>query len=190
MQYWFSKARKSAQDLDDLLRSANRDHEDAKERLFSFLRARLLVLARFRIPEAAEDTVHETLLVVHQHLEECDTVDSLLAFSHQVLRNKIGNLYQRRYRRGHDALQEGDAVYWIQDEIEHEELERIILESIDRLRETFPVCGEILSSLYFGLEPTEISSKLGISKSNLKTRTFRCRQALRDLLSAQYGLLW
>jgi RNA polymerase sigma factor (sigma-70 family) len=190
MRNWFSKRRTPVQELDDLLRRARREHEDSKNLLFEFLRARLLVLARFRVPEAAEDTVHEALLVVHQHLEECDTVDGLLAFSHQVLRNKIGNLYQRRHRWGHDELQEGDAVYWIHDQIEHEELERIILESINRLRETLPVCGEILSSLYCGLEPTEISSNLGISKSNLKTRTFRCRQALRDLLSAQYGLLW
>lgn len=192
MRYWFSKRRTSAQELDDLLRRAQREHEqeDSKDLLFAFLRTRLLVLARFRIPEAAEDTVHEALLVVHQHLGECDTVDSLLAFSHQVLRNKIGNLYQRRYRRAHDELQEGDAVYFIQDQIEHDELERILLNSIERLRERFPVCGEILSSLYGGLEPTEISSNLGISKSKLKTRTFRCRQALRDMLTEQYGLLW
>ena len=190
MRYWFSKRRTPVEELHDLLQLARHNHEDSKNRLFEFLRARLLILARFRVPDAAEDTVHETLLIVHQHLTDCDTVDRLLGFSHQVLRNKIGNLYQQTHRRGHNELQESDAAYCISDQIEHDELERIVLESIERLRETLPICGEILSSLYCGLEPTEISSNLGISKSNLKTRTFRCRRVLRDLLSAEYGLLW
>ncbi len=190
MQNWFSKRRMLVQELDDFLRRAKHGHDDSKDRLFEFLRARLLVLSKYRIPEAAEDTVHETLLIVYQHLGECDTVEGLLAFSHQVLRNKIGNLYQRRYRHGHSELEEGDATYRIENRIEHDELEGILLNSIERLRERHPDCGEILSSLYGGLEPTEISSNLGITKSKLKVRTFRCRQALRHLLSAEYGLQW
>jgi RNA polymerase sigma factor (sigma-70 family) len=187
---WFSKRWMSVPELEDLLKYANHGHDDSKDRLFVFLRTRLLTLAKYRIPEAAEDMVHETLLIVYQHLGEFHSVEGLLAFSNQVLRNKIGNLYQRRYRRGHSELEEGDASYRIENGIEQDELERIVLNSIETLRQKHPDCGEILSFLYTGLEPTEISRRLGITKSKLKVRTFRCRQALRHLLSAEYGLRW
>ncbi|HYU99715.1 MAG TPA: RNA polymerase sigma factor [Pyrinomonadaceae bacterium] len=189
MSYWPTR-RVTAQELSLFLRQAIEGNDGAKEEVFAFLRTRFLSLARYRLPEAAEDVVHDALVVVHRRFMEFDTVDGLLAFTNQVLRNKIGNAYQLRYRRDREALDDEEAGYCIAEQLEGEELDRIMREAIERLRARFPGCGDILSCLLNGLEPTEISTALRIPKSRLKVRTFRCREALRQLLSVEYRLQW
>ena|ERR1044071_12985 len=182
--------RGTAQKLSENLRLALAGNDGAKEEVFAFLRKRFLSLARYRLPEAAEDVVHDALVVVHRRFAEFDSVDGLVAFTNQVLRNKIGNAYQLRYRRDREALGDLEPGYCIAEELEGEELDRIMCDAIERLRAKFPGCAEILSCLLNGLEPTEISAKLSIPKSRLKVRTFRCREALRQLLYVEYGLQW
>lgn len=189
MGYWPTR-RVTAQELSEYLRHAIEGSDGAKEEVFAFLRKRFLSLARYRLPEAAEDVVHDTLVVVHRRFAEFDTVDGLLAFTNQVLRNKIGNAYQLRYRRDREALDDEEIGYCIAEQLQGEELDRIMREAIERLRARFPGCGDILSCLLNGLEATEISTTLRIPKSRLKVRTFRCREALRQLLSVEYGLQW
>lgn len=186
--FGMTRRRFSLQEFDTLLARARGGDEYALDRVFGFLRARLLVLARQRVRESAEDTVQETLLVVHNRFSEFNAVESLLAFTNQVLRNKIGNVYQRRSRRKHVELQDNELRYDIDNELDALELERIIRDSIAKLGITSPVCKAILSSLYNGLEPDEISHLLGIPKGRLKVRTFRCRVALRDILTQEYRL--
>ena len=180
----------TAHELEELLRQARTGHKESTERLFAFLRSRLLGLARYRVSELAEDMVHETIIIVHKHFTESETLEGLIAFANQVLRNKIGNLYQRRYRKGHVQLEDDETGYTIDRELEGRELEQILQVSIERLSARHPDCGEILSCLYNGFEPDEISVKMGIPKSRLKVRTFRCRAALRQLIFADYGLEW
>ena len=178
----------SWQELEIVFDTAKHGDEQSRERLFAFVRSRLLLLARYRVPEAAEDIVHDSLLVIHRDLAEVATLGGLLAFSHQVLRNKIGNVYQGRYRQKHVDLDDAELPYSFDGKSDANELERIMQRSIAKLGESRPVCRAILSALYDGFDPGEISERLGISKSNLKVRTFRCRQALRDLLRDDYRL--
>ena len=190
MRYWPARRSTASQDLANHFREALDGQEVSKEQLFEFLRKRFLSIARYRLPEAAEDVVQETLIVVHQRFSEFLTLDGLIAFTNQVLRNKIGNAYQEGYRRGRSELGDRDSGQRMDDELEGGEFDRIVRASIDKLSSRQSVCGDILGCLYNGLEPTEISSRLGITKSKLKVQTFRCRQALRNLLSAEYGLEW
>jgi RNA polymerase sigma factor (sigma-70 family) len=177
--------------LCDRLREAQTGNQAAKDEIFSFLRLRFLGIAQYRLPEAAEDIVHDALMVVHGRFSEFSTLEGLIAFTNQVLRNKIGNAYQESYRRVRSELKDtagnGSHIY---SEVQGEELERIVRESIEMLGSKRPDCGKILACLYEGLEATEISRKLGIPKSRLKVRTFRCREALRELLANEYGLSW
>jgi RNA polymerase sigma factor (sigma-70 family) len=159
--------------------------------LFDFLRKRMLALARYRVQEAAEDLVQETLVIVYAHLSEFDSLEGMLAFTNQVLRNKIGNIYQKRDRHKHRALELEDAPpiqYRIDGEMEAAELDQIMRECINRLGENRPDCRKILACLYDGFDSSEISERLGIAKSTLKVRVFRCREALRKVLDKDYGL--
>src|SRR5215471_6805609 len=183
-----SKRTPTWQELDSLFAQARQGHEESKERVFSFLRSKILALAKYRVAEAAEDAVQETLIIVHSRFSEFETLEILQAFTHQVLRNKIGNIYQARARKKPVGLEEADLRYDIREEMEASELDRIVFQCIDRLGENNPACREILSYLYHGLDTDEICARLGINKSRLKVRTFRCRMALRDLLLREYQI--
>ena len=177
--------------LESLLVQARAGQENSREELFEFLRTRLLVVARYRVSEAAEDTVHESLIIVHSRFSEFENLQGLLAFTHQVLRNKIGNIYQSRSREQHrraDMEDLSDSQYYRDWDMESVELERIVRAAIDKLGERRPYCRMILFSLYQGFDPGEISDKLEINKSKLKVQTFRCRAALKEILVGEYGL--
>jgi RNA polymerase sigma factor (sigma-70 family) len=178
----------SLEELHNFFILALQGNEESKGRVFDFLRSRLLSLARYRVPELAEDIVQDTLLVVHNHFPEFQAMEGLIAFTHKVLRNKIGNIYQGRYRQTRVELEDAELRYDIRDELEGGELDRIVREAISKLGTTNPGCHAILSCLYQGFDPDDISNTLGITKSKLKVRTFRCRSALRDLLSREYRL--
>jgi RNA polymerase sigma factor (sigma-70 family) len=185
------KKQHSWEDLNNLFVKAREMHEDAKEELFEFLRLRLLILARHRVSEAAEDTVQETLIIIHNRFSEFETLQGLLAFMHQVLRNKIGNIYQSRSREQNRQVEldnVSESRYYTDWDMGAVEMERIVRTAIDKLGEERPHCRSILFCLYQGLEPGEISDRLEITKSKLKVQTFRCREALKKILVSVYGL--
>jgi RNA polymerase sigma factor (sigma-70 family) len=184
------KKRLSWDDLGKLFAQAREMNKDSKEELFEFLRSRLLVLARHRVSEAAEDTVHESLIIVHNRFSEFENLQGLLAFTHQVLRNKIGNIYQSRSREQNRQVEldnVSESRYYTDWNMEAVEMERIVRTAIDKLGERRPYCKLILFCLYQGLEPDEISDRLEITKSKLKVQTFRCREALKKILAVEYG---
>jgi RNA polymerase sigma factor (sigma-70 family) len=160
------------------------------DEVFEFLRSKLLPIARHRLPEAAEDVVHDSLIVIHSHFSEIESLEGLVAFSNRVLRNKIGNAYQNRERKsaqlGLEDISETD--YSIKDDPEGAEMERVVRDAIERLAYKRPDCTRILLYLYDGFTASDIRDKVGLSRSNLKTRTFRCREALREVLSSQYSV--
>jgi len=179
------------QELDGMVVQAQQGDQELREEIFSFLHVRFLVLAKHRLTEGAEDVVQETLMVVYKHFSELETLGKLLAFGNQVLRNKIGNVYQkRRTIKGLkvEMREIAEPRYYINGELDAVELNRIIRQSIDKVGEKHPYCRAILLGLYEGLSASEISIRLGISKSQLKVRTFRCRQALREVLLREYRL--
>src|SRR5262245_53167626 len=121
------------QELENLFTQAREGNEGSREKVFAFLRSKILALAKYRVAEAAEDTVQETLIIVYNRFSEFETLEVLQAFTHQVLRNKIGNIYQARARQKQVELESADLQYDIGGELEAGELDRIVCECIDRL---------------------------------------------------------
>jgi len=179
------------QELDGMVVQAQQGDQELREEIFSFLHVRFLVLAKHRLTEGAEDVVQETLIVIHEHFSELETLKTLLAFGNQVLRNKIGNIYQKRSTVKELTVEMKEITeprYSINGELDAAQLDRLIRTSIDKLSKKCAYCPAILLCLYEGLSASETSSRLGISKSILKVRTCRCRQALREVLLTEYGL--
>src|SRR5262249_38392912 len=148
MLRWLSKKRISLDELSGMFVLAQQGQDESKDQLFAFLRSRMLSLARYRVLEGAEDIVHETLIVVHNRFSELDSIGGLLAFTNQLMRNKIGNVYQGRQRRKLIELDDAEEGYDLSDELQAVELERIVRESITRLGNTNPGCHAILTCLY------------------------------------------
>jgi DNA-directed RNA polymerase specialized sigma24 family protein len=86
--------------LDSLALRAQAGDREAEERLFAELRVRFAAVAKRRVrPEELEDVVQETLRVVLTRHAGRPRESGILPWSYAVLRNVIGNCYQRR-RRG------------------------------------------------------------------------------------------
>jgi DNA-directed RNA polymerase specialized sigma24 family protein len=64
----------------------------------------------------------------------------------------------------------------------------MIYEAIDELAKRSPMCREIFFNLRDGLTVEEICGQLGISRSSLDDRLYRCRKTLRRLLQESCGL--
>jgi RNA polymerase sigma factor (sigma-70 family) len=158
-----------------------------QDRQIELLRIRFLELARRRVPaDAAEDLVHEALGIIHARGDE--TPDGLppLAWCFQVLRNVIGNWYQRRDSRERweqrARLQESPVVITPLQALEEREALSRIERGLRRLAKTDPNCGRYLRRIVEGADSAEVAAQEGIEAGAFYRRLYRCRAKLRELL--------
>ncbi len=167
------------------------DH-DAREEILKFLQARFLKLAKLRVMgEDAKDIVQETLMVVDHHLQEIATVEGLLAYTNEVMRNKIGNHYRRRdLRRRYIVTSDHvpEPEYDMTEELETAELYRLMHKAIDELGEVRPRCRELFLGLINGLSISDLCERLQMPRSKVDEWLFRCRQALRRILQKRHWI--
>ncbi len=162
------------------------------------LRARFVAVAARRVRhEAVEDLVHEALRVVLERgirLSGNETVEGLpsLAWCFQVLRNTIGNFYQKDRTRAHhagrvDAFEQAEAPTPL-DALEAEESSRVIRDALRELRSRDGTCGRYLERLAEGADPAQLAAEERLAAPVLYRRLYRCRHKLRALLE-QKGVL-
>ncbi|MBZ0268844.1 sigma-70 family RNA polymerase sigma factor [bacterium] len=174
---------------------ADRESAQRGDEWFAQLRERFLAIARRRVPEdAAEDLVQEALRIVHEKrdlLARADAVDGTpaLAWCFQVLRNVIGNFYQRERTRSdadpvalRAALAEDAPPVTPLESLEEREAERRITEAVDELADGAGDCARYVRALLDGLEPAAIAKREGVSAPVLSRRLYRCRAKLRVIL--------
>ena len=99
-----SDPRLHERDLDLLAGQAAEGNDPAREALLAALRVRLLPVAKRRVREEdSEDLVHDGLRIVLEKLGARAVRRPILIWSYAVLRNVIGNYYQKRQRRGEEV---------------------------------------------------------------------------------------
>lgn len=158
------------------------------------LRARLMAVARRRVPlEAAEDLVQDAMLVILERgvrVGTFDTVDGLppLVWSLQVMRNVIGNFYQKARTRERNQQDVGDDTKdpaWSLtplDFLESDESMRVIHEAIGTLGTGEGKCGSYLEKLARGEGLSKIAQEEQLQPMVLYRRLYRCRLKLRAIL--------
>lgn len=164
------------------------------------LRARFVSVARRRVQASdVEDIVQDAMrIVIEKHTSGPGSgwVEGLppVAWCFNVLRNTIGNHYQRTRVRSRiltpletagdpaslgatplEALESEDAVARIHD----------ALASLAAENES---CARFLSQLLRGVSPADLASAERLEEAILYRRVYRCRQRLRVLL-AEKGVL-
>jgi DNA-directed RNA polymerase specialized sigma24 family protein len=158
------------------------------------LRARFVEIARRRVPEAVvEDVVQDALTVVcRKHDRAAEEAPDLL-WSFQVLRNVIGNHYQREKRRRRfldaastlEPLDGGRIVHRVErtplESLERTETTRLLHAAVDELARTDPSCGQQFKRILDQLAPEE-TPDAGRRDSTDYVRRFRCRERLRRIL--------
>jgi len=149
--------------------------------------------------EDAEDLVQEAMQIVHARLQAGELTDGVLVWSLAVLRNRIGNYYQRRARRaGEEPFEEGRHASGgspLAEMLEAEMKEQVLV-AVEVLAERHPRCGllfrRILESLSLGGSPGEVTRRAlgklrddlqGLSSGALYVALHRCRGRLRTILT-------
>jgi len=159
------------------------------------LRRRFVEVAARRVPaEAVEDLVQEALTIVLEKgpsLPRQRQVEGRppVAWCFQVLRNTVGNYYQRRRRRGEevgegaaDRLPGGETPL---EALERDELRRHLGAALDALRRSDGQCWGFFDRIQRGERPRDLAEAAGLDEGALYRRLYRCRQKLRRLLEAR-----
>jgi DNA-directed RNA polymerase specialized sigma24 family protein len=177
----------------------------AESALFENLRVRFLSLAKRRVREDhAEDVVQDALKIVHERYGEAGRDRSILVWGLTVLRNVIGNHYQKRGREKDRIAHVEDMERLPETGLEPDadligaSIRQGLEEAVAELAERFPRCGKIfdaiLASLERGGSPREISSQalklVQREQPDLKPNAFyvalhRCRGHLRAVMDAR-----
>ncbi len=172
-----------------------------RERWLTALRARFMEIASRRVAaEAVEDTVQEALRVVYERgivagaAGEARMPEGLppLAWCFQVLRNTIGNHYQRQRHRRHESLSAaqvaGSAEPSPLEALERAERSHALAAALDALAPSAPDCSRYLRRLLAGASPATLAASEGLAAELLYRRLYRCRARLREIL-IQRGVL-
>lgn len=156
------------------------------------LRRRFLEVARRRVPETeVEDLVQEAMTTVlsrSSEIEHARLVEGLppIAWCFTVLRNTIGNYYQRRQRSRNDAgpepLETLASGVDPAETFEQKELRARIHQAMRTLRSGDEQCWGFLSRLVDGAKPRRLAQDTGLEEAVLYRRLYRCRQKFRRLL--------
>ncbi len=158
------------------------------------LRDRLIAIACRRLPsDSVEDVVQDAMRIVFERglaerQGETETVDGYppVAWCFQVLRNVIGNYYQKARTLSRETVLD-DALATPSgrtplEMLESSDLARTIKEAVGLLEEGDPRCGRYLRLLMGGSTPSEIAGDERLKADVLYRRVYRCRAKLRGLL--------
>ena len=167
---------------------------DTRDAWLSDLQRRFVEIARRRVPyEAAEDLAQDAIrIVLEKGIRPGDgPVDELppLAWCFQVLRNAVGNFYQkqRTLSRNTDleharGLAGGPTPL---ESLEQAELVGLVESSLQEMDRAGDACGGYLRELAGGISPSVLAEREGIEAAVLYRRLYRCRAKLREVLERQ-----
>jgi len=156
------------------------------------LRERFLEVTARRVPASeVEDLVQEAMTTVLSRAGQIESARLVhgrppIAWCFQVLRNTIGNFYQRHARdRGRTELEpvgslaaEGTPA----EALEQKELRERVAEALAALEALDRQCWGFLQRLGEGEKPRRLARDAGLEETVLYRRLYRCRQKLRRLL--------
>jgi DNA-directed RNA polymerase specialized sigma24 family protein len=144
------------------------------------LRRRFVEIARRRVSaDVVEDVVQEALTVVVTKREASPDRAQSLPWCFQVLRNVIGNHYQKERTRGRAApAPEPAATPTPLDALERAEVGRILRDAIAELAARDGTCADLLRRALAEEAPAVAAG----SASTPYVRAFRCRQKLKAIL--------
>jgi DNA-directed RNA polymerase specialized sigma24 family protein len=164
------------------------------------LRKLLVQVARRRVaPDAVEDVVQDALrIIVERGIRRPGDLapggEPGLAHSFQVLRNVIGNHYQKERTRRRRLAVVPPGGYDVADPapeplgaLAAEAAAAAVHDCLDLMSRTDAACARYLRGLADGRTPGELAREESVDEPALYRRLYRCRLKLRALL-AERGL--
>lgn len=166
---------------------------DRDEAWFARLRERFVEIASGRVePDVVEDLVQDALRIVHEKAAATpgNLVDGrpVLAWCFQILRNVIGNHYQKRLGKTQVPVEESRltaAAPTPLESLERDQMIGMLHRALRELERSAGQCAEYLRRVVAGDSPAAIAATESVESSVIYRRLYRCRELLRDIL---YGM--
>ncbi len=157
----------------------------------SLLRQRFAEIAARRVPaDAVEDIVQDALGIVlakgPSAAHEEGLTDPPLRWSFNVLRNVIGNWYQKRRR--HETVEDLDLPDDCPDALAAltaAERMQSIHEAMEELRQKKPLCAQWLWAMAEGTKAGILAAKARMAEAVFYRKIYRCRQSLAGILAGR-----
>lgn len=127
----------------------------------------------------SEDLLQEVLIKIYKNLDNLEQEEKVYPWIYQIARNSIIDYYRRKNKMTSNLELEDIAVY-DGEESSNEDIAICIKNMINSLPEKYKQV--IILSEYQNLTYKEISQRLGISISGVKSRTLRARKLLKNML--------
>lgn len=160
-------------------------HSGAEKNIFNQLvsgRAKFLGYIRKRISDAdlAEDTLQDCFLKAMRSAPQIRKDEKLVPWFYSILHNAITDAYRRRAA---ETNRTAKYAREIESSITPEDVNKICECMNDLIPTLKAEYAEVIKAIELdGEEPGAVAKRLGISRANLKVRTYRARQALRKRL--------
>ena len=154
-----------------------------EEVFFTNVRERIAVVARKRIQGAAyEDVVQETLIILKAKLPELQAKENLMPFVFQILRNCIGNYYQKVKTEQKYIDFSADASDAVRLD-ENQDWSQILNKAIAHLKKEHERCAKLLEAVMQSAEIQELKSLLNLDEANVYRTLYRCRNRLKEIIT-------
>ncbi len=171
--------------IKDLSSQALKGDKRAEKRLFEYFRVRFVIIAKLRVGgDEAEDIVQDTCLTIVEKLRDMSFPPNIDAWALNILRNKIGNYYQRqstRSRVGSDIDVETFGLYYKRPD-RNPSLYTNLQDCMKKLIMSNKLFARTLNLAYQGYKSDDICQRLSIKPGHFYVILGRSRQQLKQCL--------
>lgn len=154
-----------------------------EEVFFANVRERIAAVAKKRIRGAGyEDVVQEALIIIKAKLPELEDEKSLMPFVFQILRNCIGNHYQKVRTEQKYIDFSADTSHALCFD-ENQDWSKLLSKAIAHLKRDHARCAQLLEALMRSAEIQELKSLLNLDEANVYRTLYRCRNRLKEIIT-------
>ncbi len=171
--------------MDDFLVRIQSGDSSVEQELLEYLSVRFALITKRRIQgDEADDVAQEACLTVLQKCREKSVPREFKPWAYEILRNKIGNYYQKRdSRRKHQpSLLDIDAILAKYGRTDDAEFVHRLFRCFRMLIKRSPRYARALNLAHQGYDGEYISRKMDVKPSNLYMILSRSRKRLSQCL--------
>ncbi len=162
---------------------AQNGDKNAEDKIFQYLFVRFCYLAKQRVGEGAcEDIAQEACLTVLEKYHSLAASVEFEAWAYKVLRNKIGNYYQKLTSEANYIVVDDKTVEYAHPKDANPRLRVRILDCLKNVYKVNPRYHRILQLVSEGYKTDEICRELNVNPNNLYVLLNRSRKLLKDCL--------
>jgi RNA polymerase sigma factor (sigma-70 family) len=170
--------------LDEILESAKRGDETAKEKIFDYLYVRFKTFATYKVGEGqSHDIAMEACTIVLQKFNDLEITQGFESWAGMVLTNVLRNYYRTSKIRNGVMVPELNSERRLEFSSEPDyHLKLTFYDCLDKILESHPRYARVLNLVINGYKTDEISKKLKTNPKHVYVILNRGRKLLEKCL--------